>query len=270
MSLVDRVKGGIHAALRSVGLDLVRWPYSGIGQQPAEFGRSGEWPIDFTAADREIIERVAPYTLTSRERLFSLIRAVEYIIRADIRGAVVECGVWKGGSMMAVALTLLRLNQVRDLYLYDTYAGMTEPSEVDVDLFGNPASIALHRETRGEELSNAWAYAPLDGVRTAMETTGYDMNQVRFIVGRVEDTIPAALPDRISILRLDTDWYGSTKHELEHLYPLLSSGGVLLVDDYGHFAGARRATDEYLEGHRIPMMLCRVDYTARIGVKPSN
>jgi hypothetical protein len=91
------------------------------------------------------------------------------------------------------------------------------------------------------------------------------MGRIHFHTGMVEDTIPRLAPERIAILRLDTDWYVSTKHELEWLWPRLSSGGVLIIDDYGHFTGARKAVDEFFGGQTF---LFRIDYTGRLVTKP--
>ena len=88
------------------------------------------------------------------------------------------------------------------------------------------------------------------------------------VKGKVEDTLPGHAPDHIAVLRLDTDWYASTKHEMEHLYPRLARGGVLIIDDYGHWAGSRQAVDEYLAEHGIHLLLNRTDYTGRMALKP--
>ena len=101
----------------------------------------------------------------------------------------------------------------------------------------------------------------------AMNSTGYDQGLVHLVKGRVEETIPEHAPDSIAFLRLDTDWYESTKHELEHLFPRLSRHGVLIVDDYGHWKGARKAVDEYFAENKIKILLSRVDYTGRVAVK---
>ena len=97
--------------------------------------------------------------------------------------------------------------------------------------------------------------------------SGYPMDKVVFVKGPVEDTIPATVPDRISLLRLDTDWYSSTKHEIEHLYPRLSTHGVLLLDDYGHYQGARRAIDEYFDRAGKRPFFTRIDYSCRAAIK---
>ncbi len=223
-------------------------------------------PRDFTADDEALFRRVEAYTLTSPERIYSCTRAVEYVVRRQIPGAIVECGVWKGGTMMAVALTLLRLGDMRDLYLFDTFEGMVPPSAVDVDFRGIDAASQLARGKRPMK-DRIWAYAPEEEVRQALLRTGYDPARMHFVRGRVEETLPGQAPEAISLLRLDTDWYESTRHELKHLYPRLTKGGVIIVDDYGHWQGARRATDEYLADHDIGLLLNRIDYTARIGIK---
>jgi O-methyltransferase len=219
------------------------------------------FPPDFTAEDIAIIREVEPYTLTGLERLVALIKAVRYIVTHNIEGDFVECGVWRGGSIMAMARTLLHLNdRHRTLYLFDTFEGMPLPGPRDVDYRGEPAT-RLFDQIR--------CCASMDEVASAVYGVGYDPARIQFVRGRVEQTLPERAPENIALLRLDTDWYESTRHELIHLFPRLSSGGVLIVDDYGHWRGAREATDEYLAQQKVPLLLNRIDYTGRIGVKIS-
>lgn len=167
---------------------------------------------------------------------------------------------------MLAAHTLINSGDIgRTLYLYDTYSGMTEPTERDVNLHGTIAKERwkeLERDTHNE-----WDYASLEEVKANMESTGYPAGKLVFVKGRVEETIPMTMPDKIALLRLDTDWYESTMHELTHLYPRLVSGGVVIFDDYGHWQGAREAVDEYFEAHGHRPLLFRADYSGRIGVK---
>ena len=224
------------------------------------------FPFDFDEADKELYRRVGPYTMTTPPRVYALVRAVEYVVARGVPGAIVECGVWRGGSMMAAALTLLRLAATdRELYLYDTYAGMPPPSDVDTTRSGVRAADLLAEE---DEDSHIWAIASLSDVRAAVLSTHYPEQRIQFVEGLVEDTLPVTAPEQIALLRLDTDWYRSTKHELEQLYPRLVPGGVLILDDYGHWQGARRAVDEYFGENGITLLLNRVDGTARIAVKP--
>ncbi len=224
-------------------------------------------PPDFDPATAAVVRTVAPFTMTSPERIAALREAVLHVCRHGIAGAIVECGVWRGGSMMAVALTLLELGVHRDLFLCDTFAGMSPPADVDRDLTGRPAAAALAAEDR--DTGTTWAVGPLADVQANLRSTGYPPERIHYVVGKVEDTLPQAAPERIAILRLDTDWYESTRHELEHLYPRLAAGGVLIIDDYGHWAGARRAVDEFLARTPAAILLHRIDYTGRIGVKPA-
>ncbi len=233
--------------------------------EAAEADGSHELPIDFDETDAELCRRVASYTMTTPPRIYALRRAVEYVATRPIDGALVECGVWRGGSMMAVALTLHRLGVTdRDLYLFDTFEGMTEPGEEDVKHSGERASDVLAGASRD---SHDWAVAPIDQVREAVLSVGYPEGRIHFVQGRVEDTLPAKAPAEIALLRLDTDWYSSTKHELVHLYPRLAPSGVLIIDDYAYWKGAGRAVDEYLEEHELKLLLNRIDYTARIAVR---
>ena len=213
-----------------------------------------------------LIKRVRRQTLTTAPRIAALCDSTEYVVEAGIEGAFAECGVWRGGSMMAVALTLLRLGAAdRDLYLYDTYSGMPEPSDKDVDSAYD--GYSLQRRWRRKRKSG-WAAVPASAVSENLASTGYPMDRVHIVEGMVEETIPAVAPDTIALLRLDTDWYESTKHELEQLYPRLAERGVLIVDDYGHYEGARRAVDEYLEASDERLLLNRIDYTGRVAIKP--
>lgn len=205
--------------------------------------------------------------MTSPERVFAVLDAVRYVLKNGVAGGIVECGVWRGGTMMAVA-HLLRMhnNFDRDLYLFDTFEGMPLPADVDADFRGRKAKSQFLVKKRSSDSSD-WCYAPLSEVQANLESVGYLRSKVHYIVGKVEDTVPAQAPETISILRLDTDWYESTKHELVHLYPRLVKGGVLIIDDYGHWQGARKAVDEYFALDEVPILLNRIDYSGRIAIK---
>jgi hypothetical protein len=164
--------------------------------------------------------------------------------------------------MMAVAETLLRLGERRVLYLYDTFEGMPLPTELDRSITGESAMETFRALSRR---GKKWDHASLDRVRGNLGSTGWPNDLVRCVPGRVEATIPETVPESLALLRLDTDWYESTLHELVHLYPRLSPGGILIVDDYGHWQGARTAVDEYFATN--PVYLHRIDYTARLVVK---
>jgi hypothetical protein len=215
----------------------------------------------------EIYERCRPYTITSAERMYALYLSLKYVVQHGIKGDVVECGVFKGGSSMLAALVLMKTGAIdRKIYLYDTYSGMTKPTEKDVDLTGRPA-LKTWLDMRKDEHINMWTYCPLEEVKRNLFSTGYPKENLIFVKGRCEDTIPGIAPEKISVLRLDTDWHDSTYHELRHLFPRLAARGVLIIDDYGHHRGAREAVDEYFRGQNEPILLSRIDYTGRLGIK---
>jgi O-methyltransferase len=243
--------------LHRFGYDLVRYP-------PATVSELASVP-DLSEEERKIIGAAKPFTMTSVERMAALINAVTYITRNGIAGDIAECGVWRGGSMMIVARTLLaHEDRSRSLYLFDTFEGMSAPTRDDKSLDGVSADVQLERDP---QKTGIWCYASLDDVRANMLSTGYPEEKIHFIKGKVEDTIPRNIPSSLSLLRLDTDWYESTKHELKHLYPILDTKGILIIDDYGHWQGARKAIDEYFEELGSHIYLHRIDYTGRIFVR---
>lgn len=198
--------------------------------------------------------------------MYALFSAVNHLLDAKIAGNFVECGVWQGGSCMNMALTLLSRNRTnRDLWLYDTFEGMTPPQSQDVDLLGRSAADLLSSPDLGPETR---CEATLETVKVNLESTGYPSSRIHYIAGAIKRTIPNQMPEKISLLRLDTDWYESTRHELEHLYPRVSSGGIVLIDDYGHWQGCRKAVDEFLVKTKPRPFLTRIDYTGRLFVKP--
>ena len=222
--------------------------------------------IDKDERFRRIYDKCKQYTMTSKERMYALYKSVEYIIHSKIPGDFVECGVWSGGSTMLIAYTLLELNATnRKIYLYDTFEGMSEPTEDDYSV-SNKSSRAIDKwKKEQKEDYNEWCYASLSEVKRNMTSTKYPGNNIIFIKGKVEETIPKTMPSKIAILRLDTDWYESTKHELIHLFPLVSKNGVLIIDDYGYWAGSKKAVEEYFSNKSI--LLNRIDSTGRIGIK---
>jgi hypothetical protein len=250
------MKQFIKKCLRYFGYDIV--PYS---RETAV----ASLPPDLTEEEKEILSAVAPFTMTSIERIVCLIRATKYIVENRIEGDFVECGVWRGGSMMVVAHTLRRMGDTtRKLYLYDTFAGMSQPTEKDIRFDGITAHELIDEVYKD---ARAWCYADKVDVTKNLLSTGYPEHNLLLIEGKVEETIPQTLPTQICLLRLDTDWYESTRHELTHLYPKLVKNGVLIIDDYGHWQGARQATDEYFNNYAVKPFLQRVSYDCRVIVK---
>jgi O-methyltransferase len=209
-----------------------------------------------------IAQKCLPHTCVLIERLYAIYKTMEYVCRHDIEGDIVECGVGKGGSVMATAETLAHFRSTeRKIYVYDTFEGMTPPGAHDVDYHGN------HQST----LDPSLLYWPGSGhyqeIEQKLHGCAYPYDRFVLVKGPVEKTLPGVMPDKIASLRLDTDFYESTKQELVHLYPRVVSGGVVTIDDYGHFLGARKAVDDYFATCRDRVLLHRIDYTARTGVK---
>jgi O-methyltransferase len=263
-----RWKRALNAGLKkAVGYKLVKAdrpppPKPSPGPEPR---RKRPLPSHYDEDVRQIIESVKPRTMTAPDKLFALIVATRYVVDHRIPGSIVECGVWRGGSMQAVAHTLLACGATdRDLHLFDTFEGMPEPTDRDRRHDGTLAADLL--ATRAKTKS-VWAVASLEDVQAGMAETGYPAERIHFHPGMVEDTIPGQAPGEIAILRLDTDWYESTKAELEHLYDRVPSGGVVLIDDYGFWQGARQAVDEFLERTGARLLLVPMA-SGRIAVKP--
>ncbi len=253
--MLIKTKQYINKQLNKIGYSISRYT------DPTKFDESlGE---EF----QKLYELCRPFTMTSKERMYSVYNSVKYLASKNIHGDFAECGVFKGGSSMMAALTLLKLGiKDRNLYLYDTYEGMPEPTGDDKNFLDNSEAIiewVKYKDGEGNEMCRA----SLEEVKQNMYSTGYPKEKIIFVKGKVENTIPKILPNKIVLLRLDTDWYESTKHELDHLYPLLVNGGILIIDDYGHWAGAKKAVDEYLVKNNVQMLLNRVDYTCRLGIK---
>ncbi|MGW0229262.1 TylF/MycF/NovP-related O-methyltransferase [Actinopolymorpha singaporensis] len=227
-------------------------------------------PADLPSSSVELFRAVEPFTMTSPEAVHALADAIRYMVRSGVPGAIVECGVWRGGSMQAVARTLLDLGVLdREIYLFDTFEGMPRPTERDIRWTGESAADLLASET-GRAADLLQARASLEDVRAVMGGVAYPPARVHFVAGRVEDTVPDQAPETIAVLRLDTDWYESSRHELRHLYPRLAPGGVLILDDYAWWNGVAEATDEYFEEHPPMPFLIRIDDSgARVAVKPA-
>ncbi len=226
-----------------------------------------------TPAFLDMVHRCMPCTMTTPARQFALHKAAHHIVRAGITGDYVECGVWRGGSSMMAALSLIEAGDTtRTMWLYDTYAGMSKPTERDARLKVNGAGAPAIDKwiTDQRDGFNEWCFASVEDVTANMHSTGYPRERIRFVKGMVETTIPTTVPDRIALLRLDTDFYESTLHEMRHLYPRLAPGGVLIIDDYGVWRGSKLAVDEYLAEIGEPLLLTSVDETAVVAVKPLN
>lgn len=244
----------VRAALRPIGLTIERLR-TDLAFHIPEIN-------DFEA---EAIRIGGQYSMTTIERQWALVQSVEHLHRNGIAGDIVECGVWRGGNLIIAGLIQQRLKRSGTIWGFDTFEGMSVPTDADQALhYDEVAQETFEKKRRGE--FSDWCYSPIEEVRANLTRHVPDAD-VRLIRGKVEETLldPANIPERIALLRLDTDWYESTKIELEVLFPRLVPGGVLIIDDYGDWAGAKRAVDEYLADEWI--WLHRVDRACRLVVK---
>jgi hypothetical protein len=201
----------------------------------------------------KFISIVKPYTMTSNERIRSLFQSLEYIRKNNIDGDIVECGVWKGGNILGCLEYMKYYGIEKTVWLYDTFSGMTETTKFDIDLNG----------VSGKQWESK-CDCSLEDVKNIINEKKYPKNKIKFIVGDITETIKEKnnIPEKISILRLDTDWYESTKIEMEVLYPILVNDGVLIIDDYGHWVGAKKAVDEYFTFINKKPIFELIDYTS--------
>jgi O-methyltransferase len=251
----------VNLPLKLVGLKIARLSKIKRLQELAAF----RYSISDIEEDKDFYEiylKIKDYTMTSLERCYALYNAVQYVAINNIPGHFVECGVWRGGSCMLIAHTLIKYGQMdRKIWLYDTFSGMVKPGDKDG---AEEKKVWVEQQLENEK--NAWCLAEFPDVENNLKSLNYPFTNFSLIKGRVEDSIPAQCPDAIALLRLDTDWYDSTKHELTHLYPLICTKGVLIIDDYGAWEGCKKAVDEYFDGG-APAFMNRIDYTGRLIIK---
>lgn len=239
------VRRTIRDTLRHVGIDASQY-----------YPRGRErFPHHFDEAFGEIYRRNCHKTMVPWSALHSVYQSAKYIAENDIQGDIVECGVWRGGCSIIMAETLAHYGvKDRKIYMYDTFAGMTEPTEHDRDTIRGYDAITVFNKQKKEDHTD-WAYAPLDEVKKNIKDSTYPTKMFKMVQGKVEETIPKTVPEKIALLRLDTDWYESTAHEMEHLYPLIVKNGVFICDDYGAWAGSRKAVDEYFHANKSKIFM---------------
>jgi O-methyltransferase len=231
---------------------------------------------DLDDLEHAIYAEVAGQVAQSPESIAQTSRAVRYLVENDIAGDFVECGVFMGASIVCMIRTLQatkmedgHIYRTRDIWLYDTFEGMPEQNP-ELDVFHDPAQYPLWDQIKRDDGSGGsnWVHGPIDSVKANVNRTGYPQDRLKYVKGMVEQTLPKWAPDRIALLRLDTDYYSSTKHELTHLYQRVVSGGVIIIDDYGAFKGCKQAVDEYIRENGLKVLLSRIDEHVRMWVKP--
>lgn len=224
------------------------------------------FPPEISSVEKKIIKQSEEYSMTGRLRMWTLIQSIKHVVKNNIEGDIVECGVWRGGNLILSQEILINLkDKKKKIYGFDTFEGMTEPQDIDVDMHGKKSSELMSKTKKINNQKNIWAYCDIETVSKNIEKNT-DFSGIKLIKGDVKNTLTDVnLPKKISILRLDTDWYESTKIELEKLYPLLSIGGILIIDDYGQFKGCKKAVDEFFADNKS--FFHYIDYSCRLVIK---
>lgn len=229
------------------------------------------WPIESDIEHISFAKKVLEdrLTMTSASRVRATLQSCEYVIQADIPGDFVECGVWRGGHGILARQIFDNCGSSKQVWMFDTFSGMTPPSPEDSDLKGTSDPVKIFTEKKINENSSDWCFASIDEVRGNVVSAVGSLSGTNLIEGDVSKTLNQAehIPDLISILRLDTDWYSSTKLELEVLYPRLVKGGVLIIDDYGKWSGSKTAVDDFFKSLEISPFPFYIDSSSRMFVK---
>jgi len=205
--------------------------------------------------------------------------AVNYILKNNIDGVIIECGVDSGNFEYIWINELMKNNAIRDIFLYDTFSGLVEPSENDFTC----EDATIYKMDKEEvyntwknqiidDKTNGWCYTPLEIVKNKLNSTGYPNDKLHYIVGDVMETLKEKtnIPEKIAILRLDTDWYESSKYELEQMYDNVVIGGVIIFDDYYHWNGQRKATDDFFKSINIEYEFVKLDAKTAAIIKKNN
>ncbi len=198
--------------------------------------------------------RVRPFTMSGDVRLRGLYDAVQIVTARGVDGVIVECGTARGGSAALLGLAARDSGVERSLWIFDTFEGIPPPTVADPDY---DRALPFTGHFRGD----------IRDVTALMER--FDLaHTAQLVKGRFEETVPTASLGPIAVLHIDGDWYQSVKVCLDHLYDQVSPGGIIQIDDYGHWKGARKAVDEFRSGRRLDSELRYVDYTGRQFDKP--
>jgi O-methyltransferase len=230
--------------------------------------RDAQLPV----AQRHALTIVRPYTMLARVRLLSLWDQVQTCEREHIDGALVECGVWKGGAVGLMALASQGMGgPPRQIHVFDVFDDICEP---DPAIDGERA-LREAREWGGltdpsgrlQPIKGFYDHnggpGTLDVCRDLLEKRiGHPPDHCHYHVGWFQDTVPSAVVGPIAVLRLDGDWYASTRVCLDHLYESVVPGGFVVVDDYGAYEGCARAVDEFRAERSIGSEMIWIDSDA--------
>jgi hypothetical protein len=202
-----------------------------------------------------LYKQVSPFSMMSHARLKGIFRGVRDVVRRKVKGDLVECGTARGGCSALMGLTCRQIQTSRKIWVYDTFEGLPAPTQEDPDF---DLAKSFEGDCRGD----------YDEVRELFERFQI-LDDVQMVKGLFQDTLPSSEIQQIALLHLDGDWYDSTWVCLEQLYDKVTPGGVIQIDDYGHWAGARKALHKFFDQRKIQVDLQYLDYTGRQFIKPS-
>ena len=200
-------------------------------------------------------EKCKMRTMLSPEALYDLWWSVKYLCENDLRGDIVELGVWQGGALEIVAHALNEFKGNNRIVGFDTFEGHPMPEAEEIDIWGNNMLDKFHEVTNDGE---KWCFADYHSVENKLKSI---YTNVTLIKGVVNETVDMSDINEISILRLDMDWYEPTKIALNKLYGKIQKGGALIIDDYGHHSGAKKATDEYFKEKKLRINFRHINYS---------
>ncbi len=251
--MINLIKNIINKLITSTGYSLIN---------------SNQKIVELNNNDKKLLDLIQNYSMTTQIRIFTLLQSLRHLKNKKIDGDYVECGVWKGGNIILFKKFIEDEdeNSKKKIFAFDTYEGMTEPDKNDYDLSSNITANILLKADKAKK-TNTWGICDLESVKKNIQTCVNSTENIKFIKGPVESTLndTSNLPNKISLLRLDTDWYSSTKKELDVLYDRVTPGGIVIIDDYGHWGGAKKAVDEFFLNKYVWMHY--VDYACRLIVK---
>ena len=203
---------------------------------------------------------------------FSNSQIIQYIEKNNIKGCIVECGVHEGQQEVLFIEELNKINEKRNIYMYDTFTGMVQPTNKDFTL----DTTVLYHADKDQTFNywkfnetddhNNWCYCSIENVKQNLENN-YDNSYLHYIKGMTCDTVHNHT-EKIAVLRLDTDWYESSRYEINNLYKFVVPGGIIIIDDYYHWAGQKQAIDEFLLENNINIEMFRHDEKTSYFFKP--
>jgi len=203
----------------------------------------------------EYFKEIKARTMLSAESLYDLWITINYIKKRGLNGDIVEFGVWKGGSLELSARAIKQFNCKNRLIGIDTFSGHPIPHEDEEDAWGNNMKARYLEEL---EQFGSWAESSMDDVRMNLEKI---TSNFKLIKEEVTGSTTLSEIESIAILRLDMDWYDPTKAALENFFHRIQTGGSIIIDDYGHHTGAKKATDEFFRKHNIHLNFRHINYS---------